>query len=98
MFCADQIGIGQERPSDQESVLVGGIAMHRSELEEMADCVDCGFPVDVDRERGYRSSGDWVLCQSCAFARGARFDQEEDRWTVPPDSTGLPETEAHQIR
>jgi hypothetical protein len=73
--------------------------MHRSESEEIVDCVDCGTPLDVDRERGYRGSGDWALCQACALERGGRFDEEEDRWTVAPNTLDLPVEESeHRVR
>ncbi len=63
--------------------------MHRQTWFEMMDCADCGIPIDVDRERGYRSADDWALCSGCALERGGCFDEEEDRWVVLPDTTDL---------
>lgn len=71
--------------------------MRREELHQIVNCVDCGSPVDVARERGYRSVGDWALCWECAIRRGARFDHNEDRWTDPPDLTGLPPTDEQRV-
>lgn len=71
--------------------------MHRREREEIVDCVDCGSPLDVERERGYSTSKGWALCWSCALTRGARFDEDEDRWSVAPDITGLPPVEPEEI-
>lgn len=71
--------------------------MHREEWDEISECVGCGAPVDVSRERGYRTSDGQALCWSCAVARGARFDEEEDRWQIEPDLSGiLPRTD-HEI-
>lgn len=63
--------------------------MERRGSEEMVDCADCGLPLDLGRDRGYRGHGDWALCGACALERGARFDEDEDCWIVPPDATGL---------
>jgi hypothetical protein len=72
--------------------------MHRKEREEIVTCVDCGSPLDVERERGYSATSEWALCWSCALTRGARFDENEDRWSVPPDLTGLPPIGEEEIR
>ena len=42
--------------------------MHREEWDEISECVGCGAPVDVGRERGYRASDGQALCWSCAVA------------------------------
>ena len=72
--------------------------MHREEWDELTNCIDCGTPVDVGRERGYQSEGGWALCWDCALARGARFDENEDRWTVQPDVVGLAAEDDHKVR
>lgn len=72
--------------------------MHRRSREEIVDCADCGQPLDVDRERGYRATPEWSLCLACAIERGAQFDEEMDRWTVAPDLSGLPFDVEYQPR
>ncbi len=64
--------------------------MHREAWDEMSECAVCGVAVDVGRERGYRTGDGQALCWSCAVARGARFDEEEDRWLVEPDTSDIP--------
>lgn len=63
--------------------------MHRETWDEIVECIDCGEPVDVGLERGYRVAENSGLCWSCAVARGARFDEEEDRWRVEPDTSDI---------
>lgn len=72
--------------------------MHRETLAELVDCADCGAPVDVGRERGYQGAGNWALCQACALERGGHFDENEDRWTVQPEVTGLRPDDEHRVR
>ena len=72
----------------------GGASMERPMAQGIAECADCGAPVDVALDRGYAGPGNWVLCHFCAGKRGAQFDANEDCWTVPPDSTGL---SAHRV-
>ena len=72
--------------------------MHREAEAEIVKCVDCGTPVDVGRERGYRSAEEWVLCWQCATNRGAQYDENEDRWTVSPETAGLPPADEHRVR
>jgi hypothetical protein len=72
--------------------------MHREAWGELVDCADCGAPLDVGRERGYQGEGDWALCRECAIARGGRFDENEDRWMVTPDVTGLRSDDEHRER
>mgnify|MGYP003573227590 CR=1 FL=1 len=71
--------------------------MYREAWDEISECVDCGAPVDVGRERGYRVSDRQVLCWSCSIARGARFDEDEDRWRIQPDTSDIPREEEHQV-
>ena len=72
--------------------------MHRKTWEEMSDCADCGQPLDAALERGYMTEGEWALCWTCATARGAQFDENEDCWTVPPNLEGLPIDRQHRVR
>jgi hypothetical protein len=72
--------------------------MRRSAVGGLLVCVDCGASVDVERDRGYQGLGDWALCWACAVHRGALFDEQEDRWTVPPDRQGLPPEDDHRVR
>jgi hypothetical protein len=72
--------------------------MRRQTVDGLLACVDCGTSVDVERVRGYRGLGDWVLCWACALNRGAFFDEQEDRWTVPPSRQGLPPEDDHRVR
>lgn len=72
--------------------------MEREQAEEIVDCADCGLPLDVERERGYRGHQEWALCRGCALQRGAQFDEDEDIWIVPPDLTDLPGLRDHRVR
>lgn len=72
--------------------------MYREASDKMVECVDCGVALDVDLERGYRGLGEWALCWDCALRRGATFDEQEDRWTVAPDVSGLPPDDEHRVR
>lgn len=72
--------------------------MHRETWDEIVECADCGTPIDVALERGYRGAGDWALCLTCALKRGGQFDENEDSWTVAPDVTGLRPDDEHKVR
>jgi hypothetical protein len=72
--------------------------MHREESGGTVDCADCRVPVDLGHECGYQGAGDWALCQACGLRRGGHFDENEDRWTVPPDVTGLRPDDEHRVR
>jgi hypothetical protein len=72
--------------------------MHRETWDGLVECADCGVPVDVEFERGYRVADNSALCMACAIKRGGSFDEDEDLWSVPPDVIGLfPDTE-HEVR
>lgn len=72
--------------------------MFREESDALVECVDCGTPLDVDRERGYALSDSLALCWSCALSRGAQFDEEGERWRTPPDTGGLSIDDEHRVR
>ena len=72
--------------------------MHREAEAELANCADCGSAVDVARERGYGATAEFVLCWQCATNRGAQYDENEDRWTVLPEMSGLPASEEFRER
>lgn len=72
--------------------------MFREESDAMVECLDCGTPLDVDRERGFALGNDMALCWSCARSRGAEFDEEEGRWRSPPDTEGLVIDDEHRVR
>lgn len=63
--------------------------MHRSETRELSDCADCGAETLPARDRAY-ASGEIVLCWACALRRGGSYDEEQDRWVVPPATADLP--------
>ncbi len=59
--------------------------------EETSSCIDCGAELWPDRDRAFPSGPETYLCFDCAERRGGVYDADEDRWTVPPDATGLPD-------
>lgn len=63
--------------------------MHRSEASELAVCIECGGEIWPERDRAYLITDDDVLCFGCALKRGGAYDERKDRWTAPPDLTGL---------
>jgi ketol-acid reductoisomerase len=72
--------------------------MHRETADQLVDCADCGAKVNVGLQRGYTVGENAALCWSCAIERGARFDEDEDRWSEAPDVTGLIPDEEHKYR
>jgi hypothetical protein len=70
--------------------------MEEEEWLETVACVDCGEPVCPGADRAFAVSGELFLCFGCAERRGGVFDEDEDRWTVPPQVTDEPdERRAH---
>jgi hypothetical protein len=55
-----------------------------NETGEAMACFDCGNPVDLAADRLYAFGTDGVLCMECALRRGGAWDEERERWTVPP--------------
>lgn len=54
------------------------------EAEDLTACAECGTPVSPAEDRVYAFGVDSVLCMACALRRGGAYDEEKDRWTVPP--------------
>jgi hypothetical protein len=54
-------------------------------------CVDCGAQLWPDVEPTFATGPNTYLCFECAERRGGVYDADEDRWTVPPDASGLPD-------
>lgn len=69
----------------------------RFEEDGFEECLDCRATLDAAADRGYRN-GSWTLCSRCALDHGARFDEDEGYWIVPPDVTGLSGHRAHRMR
>jgi hypothetical protein len=63
--------------------------MHRSETRELAACAECGAEIVAERDRGYQFGTGAALCFACAVRRGGSYDERRDRWTTPPDVSGL---------
>jgi hypothetical protein len=62
------------------------------DVDEWADasaCIDCGAGLWPGVGRAFATGPDAFLCFACAERRGGVYDAGEDRWTTPPDVTGL---------
>lgn len=57
--------------------------------DETAVCVDCGEGLWPDIDRSFPCGNDLYLCYECAERRGGSYDAKQDRWTTPPDVSGL---------
>jgi hypothetical protein len=57
--------------------------------DHVGRCVDCGSALDVAADRSYSRDESFALCSACATKRGARYDESEGLWVVPPDLSGL---------
>jgi hypothetical protein len=55
-----------------------------NERDETMTCLDCGEPVSPSTDRMYAVGCEDVLCMACCLARGGVYDEDADRWTVPP--------------
>ena len=58
--------------------------------DDSSTCTDCGATM-FEGDQSFASSADTYLCFACAERRGGVYDGARDRWTVPPDVTGLPD-------
>lgn len=56
---------------------------------EIFVCTLCGESVKPATERAFAFGDEDVLCYACAVRRGGRYDDAEDRWTVPPKVADL---------
>ena len=65
--------------------------MHRTEADLLVDCWACGASIAPEIDRAFAISDDAYLCFECAVRRGGVFDDEEDRWTIPPIVLDLPD-------
>jgi hypothetical protein len=63
--------------------------MHRSESAELIDCCDCGAIMSPATERAFGVGEDEFLCLDCAIRRGGVYDEPRERWTVPPNLSGI---------
>jgi len=63
--------------------------MRRTESEELAVCAECGAEIVAGRDRSYEFGSSGALCFACAVRRGGSYDESRDRWTTPPDTSGL---------
>ena len=70
----------------------------QDEWNDVDTCIDCGAPLDYATDRRYDGDGRWALCSECASERGARYDENEGYWIVPPDVTGLVVDREHRTR
>jgi hypothetical protein len=52
--------------------------------EDESSCVVCGGRVWSETDRAYAISPERDLCFGCSVARGGAYDEETDRWVVPP--------------
>jgi hypothetical protein len=65
--------------------------MHEQEWNELTECADCNAVIAAATDRAFAVSSEKFLCFGCAAKRGGVFDQELDRWVVPPDTYDLTE-------
>ena len=68
--------------------------MHSDEWNELVECIDCGAGIRPATDRAFAVDDDRFLCFDCAVRRGGVYDAAEDRWTVAPEESGIPATEA----
>lgn len=59
--------------------------------EETATCVECGAELWPERDRAFACGPDSYLCFACSERRGGIYEANHDRWSVPPDVSGLPD-------
>jgi hypothetical protein len=67
--------------------------MHEEELEDLAECWECGAPVAPGADGAYvfGEDEDRILCQEWPKRRGGEYDAVHDRWTREPDVADLPD-------
>lgn len=63
--------------------------MHRSEAEDLVECLQCGAEVALGADRVFAVTDDDALCFECAIARGGIYEEHHDVWTKAPDLSGL---------
>jgi hypothetical protein len=52
--------------------------------DEESWCVACGSPVRAATDRTFAVSPERDLCFACSIERGGEYDEQTDRWVVPP--------------
>lgn len=67
--------------------------MHESESERFGLCAVCESEIST-ADRVYSFGVDELLCFECALERHGVFDEQQDRWTSPPDVEDLLERSA----
>lgn len=67
------------------------MAEDTQDSNEASACVDCGEELWPDVGRAFACGPDTYLCFECAERRGGVYEADEDRWTVPPDVSELPD-------
>jgi hypothetical protein len=58
---------------------------------EPTACCACGAEIWPELDRSFPCAPDTYLCFACAEQRGGVYQYDEDRWTVAPDVSGLPD-------
>ncbi|NUP09406.1 MAG: hypothetical protein HOW73_25415 [Polyangiaceae bacterium] len=66
--------------------------MQDDELDDIAECLDCGATISPGRDRGFALGDEKFLCFDCAALRGGIYDEMDDRWTVWPITGDEPAT------
>jgi len=56
---------------------------------EMESCVECRAALSPPLDRSYAVGPKAFLCWDCALRRGGHYDLLQDRWSSPPDLSGL---------
>ncbi len=56
---------------------------------ETTTCVGCGAELSPETDRAFATGPDTFLCFACATQSGGVYDADQDRWTVPPDVSGI---------
>jgi hypothetical protein len=65
------------------------MAMEPEDDELMFSCASCGAPIWTDIDRYFPASDETFLCWTCSVQRGGAYDANQDRWTKPPDVSGI---------
>lgn len=63
--------------------------MHEQEWNDLTQCVACNAAIAAATDRAFAISNDDYLCFGCATERGGIFDEELERWSVPPETSDL---------
>jgi hypothetical protein len=55
-----------------------------SQPDEGAWCVACGGHINPATDKTFALSPERDLCFVCSIERGGQYDEQTDRWIVPP--------------